>query len=73
MARVFQSQVRCAGCHRRLADLVNEIDGGQLLLELKCPRCGHSHLEVMRPRPDSNRITPPLRPPGVTGDGGSGR
>jgi phage FluMu protein Com len=52
---VLQTQVRCAGCHRRLADLVNEIEAGQVILELKCPRCGQSNLEVVRPQPDSDR------------------
>jgi Zn finger protein HypA/HybF involved in hydrogenase expression len=54
VANVLQTQVRCAGCHRRLADLVNEIEAGQLILELKCPRCGQPHLEVIR-RPESDR------------------
>jgi hypothetical protein len=55
VANVLQTQVRCAGCHRRLADLVNEIEAGQLILELKCPRCGQPHLEVIRGRPESDR------------------
>jgi len=53
----LQTQVRCAGCRRRLADLVNEIEVGQLILELKCPRCGQPHLEVIRPKTD--RIAEP--------------
>ena len=50
---VVQVQVRCAGCNRRLADLVNEVEAGQILIELKCPRCGHPHLEVIRRQPPS--------------------
>ncbi len=49
MATIIQVQVRCAGCNRRLADIVNELEGGQVLIELKCPRCGQPHLEVIRP------------------------
>jgi len=49
MATVTQIQIRCAGCNRRLADLVNEVEAGQVLVELKCPRCGQPHLEVVRP------------------------
>jgi len=44
-----QSQIRCSGCRRRLADFVNELASGQVILELKCPRCGHPHLEIIRP------------------------
>ena len=44
-----QIQLRCSGCNRRLADLVNEIQAGQAILELKCPRCGQPQLEVIRP------------------------
>jgi Mu-like prophage protein Com len=51
VASIVQTQVRCGGCNRRLADVVNEVDAGQLLIELKCPRCGEPHLEVMRPQP----------------------
>ena len=43
-----QVQVRCADCNRRLADFVNEVQAGHLILELKCPRCGHPHIEVIR-------------------------
>jgi phage FluMu protein Com len=48
MAIVTQIQIRCTGCNRRLADVVNEVESGQVLLELKCPRCGQPNLEVMR-------------------------
>ena len=51
MAIVAQLQVRCGGCNRRLADLVNEVQAGQVILEMKCPRCGHPHLEIIRPVP----------------------
>lgn len=27
-------------CHRRLLDAVNEIEAGQIVLEIKCPACG---------------------------------
>ena len=49
VAPLNQVQVRCAGCNRRLADLVNEVALGQVILEVKCPRCRHPHLEVIRP------------------------
>jgi phage FluMu protein Com len=44
-----QVQLRCGGCNRRLGDFVNEIQAGQAILELKCPRCGQPHVEVIRP------------------------
>lgn len=47
----FQIQVRCAECNRRLADYVNELGAGQLILELKCPKCGRPHVEIIRRRP----------------------
>ena len=55
MATVLQIQIRCAGCNRRLADLVNEVEMGQVLVEMKCPRCGHSNLEVIR-SPRASRV-----------------
>jgi phage FluMu protein Com len=55
VASIVQTQVRCGGCNRRLADLVNEVDAGQLLIELKCPRCGQPHLEVIRPQAGRDR------------------
>lgn len=56
MATFPQIQLRCIGCNRRLGDFVNEVQAGQLILELKCPRCGHPHLEIIRPklRPDES-------------------
>ncbi len=54
MAVVLQIQVRCSGCNRRLADFVNEVRAGQVIFELKCPRCGQPHLEVIRPEPQQN-------------------
>ena len=42
-------QIRCRGCHRRLADVVNNVEAGEVLVEVKCPRCGQSHVEVIRP------------------------
>jgi phage FluMu protein Com len=56
MPTVIQMKIRCAACNRRLADLVNEVEAGQVLVELKCPRCGQPHLEVIRPQPTD---TPP--------------
>ena len=44
-----QMQLRCNGCNRRLGDFVNEVQAGQLILELKCPRCGQPHVELIRP------------------------
>jgi len=49
VATVTQEAIRCAGCRRRPADLVNEVEAGQGLMESKCPRCGQPHLEVIRP------------------------
>jgi hypothetical protein len=49
MATVFQVQIRCKACNRRLADVVNEIEIGQAIIELKCPRCANQHLEILRP------------------------
>jgi phage FluMu protein Com len=54
MTTVTQMAIRCAGCNRRLADLVNEVEAGHALVELKCPRCGQPHLEVIRPPRLSN-------------------
>jgi phage FluMu protein Com len=51
MAIVSQEQIRCARCNRRLADLVNEIEFGHACVELKCPRCGWRHLQVISSRP----------------------
>lgn len=35
-----QLQFRCTKCNRRLADYVEDIVTGRLLLEIKCPKCG---------------------------------
>ena len=56
MATIDQVQVRCADCNRRLADFVNEVQGGQLILELKCPRCGHPHVEIIRAPTKSDSV-----------------
>jgi len=58
MAAVTQIQVRCATCNRRLADLVNEVRAGQAIFELKCPRCGNPHIEVVRPSQPRNSEDP---------------
>ena len=49
MATQPQIQLRCTGCNRRLGDFVNEVQAGQVILELKCPRCGNPHVEIIRP------------------------
>jgi phage FluMu protein Com len=47
--------VRCGGCDRRLEDVVNAVEAGTLLIELKCPRCGQFHEEVIQPVPGRER------------------
>lgn len=49
MSTVTQIQVRCTGCNRRLGDYLSELEAGQVILELKCPRCAQPHTEVIRP------------------------
>jgi phage FluMu protein Com len=51
---VTQTQVRCRECNRRLGDFVNEVQAGQVILELKCPKCGSPHIEIIRPAPDED-------------------
>lgn len=51
MTRVTQTQMRCAACNRRLADVVNEVEAGQVIFGLKCPRCGQPNIEIIRPSP----------------------
>lgn len=63
MAGVTQTQVRCSACNRRLADVVNEVQAGLVILEVLCPRCGHHNLEFIRPSPPSKHESPPKRPP----------
>lgn len=48
MSSAIQTQVRCTGCNRRLGDYVNEVQAGQVILELKCPKCGQPHMEIIR-------------------------
>jgi hypothetical protein len=48
-----QTQVRCRECNRRLGDFVNELQAGQVILELKCPKCRRPHLEIIRPPAES--------------------
>ena len=43
-----QIQMRCTACNRRLGDYVNLVQGGQVIIEVKCPKCGHPHLEIVR-------------------------
>lgn len=49
MPNVDPIQIRCRGCYRRLADVVNNVEAGEILLEIKCPRCAQPHVEVLRP------------------------
>ena len=49
MATVTETQIRCRECNRRLGDYVNEVEAGQVILELKCPKCHQPHVEVIRP------------------------
>lgn len=35
-----QQQFRCADCNRRLADYVDNIERGTVLIEVKCDKCG---------------------------------
>jgi hypothetical protein len=49
VSTVTQVQVRCTGCRRRLCDYLGELEAGQVILELKCPRCGQPHTEIIRP------------------------
>lgn len=66
MAPLPETQLRCTGCNRRLVDFVNEVQAGQVILELKCPRCGQPNMEIirpLRPRDDANIDAGRLRPP----------
>src|SRR5262245_15848065 len=47
-APIPQVQMRCTGCNRRLGDYVNEVKVGLVILEMKCPKCGQPHTEVLR-------------------------
>ena len=58
MATVLQTHIRCGECNRRLADFVNEIESGQVILEFKCPKCGSPHFEVVR-KPHIEKLVPP--------------
>jgi hypothetical protein len=49
VSTVTQIQVRCTGCKRRLCDYLGEVEAGQVILELRCPRCGEPHTEIIRP------------------------
>jgi hypothetical protein len=39
LAEPQQQQLRCSRCHRRLADYVDKIQHGSVVLEVQC-RCG---------------------------------
>jgi phage FluMu protein Com len=45
----IRTQIRCRVCHRRLADVTNNIEVGSTTIEVKCPRCRTAHLEVLTP------------------------
>jgi phage FluMu protein Com len=66
MVSVTQTQVRCATCNRRLADVVNEVQAGLVIFELICPRCGQPHLEFIRPSAPPKDESPPKRSPEVS-------
>ncbi len=57
MSTVTQVQVRCTGCRRRLCDYLGELAAGQVILELKCPRCGQPHTEIIRAAAGSASIS----------------
>ena len=57
MSTVTQIQVRCTGCNRRLGDYLSELEAGQVILELKCPRCGQPHTEIIRAAAGSASIS----------------
>ncbi len=59
MSALAQTQVRCTGCNRRLADVINEVRSGQAIFEMKCPRCGLPHLEILRPPLNDQRPAEP--------------
>lgn len=59
MSALTQTQVRCTGCNRRLADVINEVRSGQAIFEMKCPRCGLPHLEIIRPLRDDRAAAEP--------------
>jgi len=40
MSTTVQQQFRCSACHRRLADFVDNIERGAVLIEVKCDKCG---------------------------------
>jgi hypothetical protein len=55
-----QAQIRRTACNRRLANLINEVEAGQVIVEMKCPRCGSPHLGD-RPAPRSLRPTEAMK------------
>jgi len=40
-------QIRCVTCDGRLADVLNVIDAGYVILEMTCPTCLRSRLEIV--------------------------
>lgn len=52
MAVAEQVEIRCGNgrCNRRLADVTNEVERGQVVLEIKCPKCGNPHTEILKSR-----------------------
>lgn len=47
MALAEQTQFRCTSCNRRLADYADDIVEGQVLVEIKCPKCGAPNSVVL--------------------------
>lgn len=43
-----QEQLRCTGCGRRLADYVNQLESGTVVLEIKRPKCGTQNRVSLR-------------------------
>jgi phage FluMu protein Com len=40
-------QIRCVSCDGLLAEVSNVIDAGYAMIELACPTCGRSRLEIV--------------------------
>jgi len=64
MSALTQTQVRCTGGNRRLTDVINEVRSGQAIFEMKCPRCGLPHLEIIRPPRDDQASAEPVQTAG---------
>jgi predicted Fe-S protein YdhL (DUF1289 family) len=40
-------QIRCVGCDRLLAEVLDVIDAGYATIELRCAGCGRARLELV--------------------------